>query len=222
MSSNDNARAVIPCRAVLFDFDGVIADTMEANLRAWQRAFSVHGAHVLAEDYLPLEGMSPADVAVALGTKCGLAGEAVRETPLLKERFFLQGEKCAIFPAVPALLADLRAAGILLALVTGASRLRLESSLPQELLAFFDAYVTADCTTRGKPSPDPFLRAAESVGLGPADCVVVENAPLGIASAKRAGMRCVAVCSTLGPESLQEADYIVADLEEAGRLLLPG
>ena len=220
MKSAAQPEHVVWCRAVLFDFDGVIADTMQANLAAWQQAFLAYGVRIQPEDYLPLEGMSPADVTSTLAAKYALGAQAAQEAPGLKEKFFLAGKSCKVFPIIPALLRELRAAGLLLALVTGASKMRIESTLPREVLVLFDACVTADCTARGKPAPDPFLHAAGSLGLEPGDCVVVENAPLGIASAKRAGMRCIAVCSTLGPDSLSGADYIAYDLEEVRRLLL--
>jgi beta-phosphoglucomutase len=221
VKSATQSEHVVRCRAVLFDFDGVIADTMQANLAAWQQAFLAYGVRIQPEDYLPLEGMRPADVASTLADKYALGVKAAQETPGLKERFFLAGKSCEVFPIIPALIPELRAAGLLLAIVTGSSKLRIESTLSRGVLALFDACVTADCTARGKPTPDPFLHAAGSLGLEPGDCVVVENAPLGIASAKRAGMRCIAVCSTLGPDSLSEADYIASDLKEVRRLLLP-
>jgi len=220
MTQPDRTVQAIPCRGVLFDFDGVIADTMQANLRAWQRAFQDFEAHIRAEDYLPLEGMSPGDVASTLVEMHGLDRSIAEKTPALKEQYFLGGEACPLFPGVVDILSRLRGAGKALALVTGSSRERLESTLQSDVLAMLDACVTAECTPRGKPAPDPFLSAAHQLGLVPSDCVVVENAPLGILSAKRAGMRSIAVCSTMGPESLRDADFIASDLAEVGRLLL--
>lgn len=220
MTQPEGTVQAIPCRGVLFDFDGVIADTMQGNLRAWQRAFQDFDAHIRPEDYLPLEGMSPGDVASTLAEMHGLDRSTADKAAALKERYFLGGEACSLFPGVLDLLPRLRSRGKVLALVTGASRMRLESTLQPDVLAMLDACVTADSTPRGKPAPEPFLSAADLLGLVPSDCVVVENAPLGILSAKRAGMRCIAVCSTLGPESLRDADFIVSDLSEVGRLLL--
>ena len=208
------------CRAVLFDFDGVIADTMAANFWAWKSAFAELGAEIAPEMYYPLEGMSPAGVAQALGRLHGLDEPAVGRAAALKESAFLAGQECGVFPAVRPLLERLQAAGKILGLVTGASKMRLDATLPDDIRAFFDVVITADAVSRCKPAPDPFLRAAEVLGADPASCVVVENAPLGIASAKCAGMRCVAVCSTLGAEFLREADIVVGDLGDVGSVLL--
>jgi len=216
----DRTIQAVSCRGVLFDFDGVIADTMQKNLYAWQRAFQDFNAQIRPEDYLPLEGMSPGDVASTLAEIHGLGRPIADKAAALKEQYFLGGEACPLFPGVMDIFSRLRSEGKALALVTGASRMRLESTLQSDVLAMLDACVTADSTQRGKPAPDPFLSAADLLGLAPSDCIVVENAPLGILSAKRAGMKCIAVCSTLGPESLRDADFIVSDLAEAGRLLL--
>ncbi len=214
------ATDVRACRAVLFDFDGVIADTMAANFRAWRSAFLELGAEIAPESYYPLEGMSPADVARALGRLHGLDDQAAGRAATLKENAFLAGQTCGVFPAVKPLLGRLQAAGKILGLVTGASKMRLDATLADDIRVFFDVVITADAVSRCKPAPDPFLRAAEVLGADPATCVVVENAPLGIASAKCAGMKCVAVCSTLGAEFLREADIVVDDLECVGHLLL--
>ena len=214
------ATDVRACRAVLFDFDGVIADTMAPNFRAWRSAFLEFGVEIAPESYYPLEGMSPAEVARNLARLHGLDELVAAKAAAQKERAFLAGENCEIFPAVKPLLMGLQAAGKALGLVTGASKLRLDAILVDDIREFFDVVITADAVKRCKPAPDPFLRGADELGVDPAMCVVVENAPLGIASAKSAGMKCVAVCSTLGAEFLQDADIVVDDLEGAGRVLL--
>lgn len=153
------------CRAVLFDFDGVIADTMQGNLRAWQAAFAELGVRIGAEDYLPLEGMSPSEVARALGKLHGMDEVTAQKAPAIKEGLFLANETCPVFPGAVELLQALSAAGKALALVTGASRMRLEAILPRDIRAMFAACVTAESVPVGKPSPDPFLRAAGELGV---------------------------------------------------------
>ncbi len=79
----------------------------------------------------------------------------------------------------------------------------------------FDYILTTDETKHPKPDPEPYLNCLKALQIDPKESIAVENAPLGIASAKRAGMRCVAIMSTLKREHLSEADYIVKDLREA-------
>jgi beta-phosphoglucomutase len=82
----------------------------------------------------------------------------------------------------------------------------------------FEVIVTGDDTKKGKPDPDPYLKAIEKIGVDRLDCIIVENAPLGIRSAKAAGVDYViALATTLEPSFLRDADYImqsVADLEQ--------
>jgi sugar-phosphatase len=86
----------------------------------------------------------------------------------------------------------------------------------QTVLAFlgldksvFHALVTAEDVVKGKPSPEPYLLAAVEIGRPPPECVVVEDSPSGIASARRAGMRCVAIASTHDKVSLGDADVVL-------------
>ena len=102
-------------------------------------------------------------------------------------------------------------------MVTGTSRRNIEHHFGA-WLQNFDAIVTADDVKRTKPDPEPYLQALAKLGLDAAACVVVENAPLGVRSAKAAGLRVIAVTSTNPAELLKEADVIVekvADVEGA-------
>jgi beta-phosphoglucomutase len=79
----------------------------------------------------------------------------------------------------------------------------------------FQAAVTGDDVTRGKPDPQVFLLGAERLGLPPTRCLVIEDAPLGVTAARAAGMRCVGVASTgRSVESLAEADLVVRRLDQ--------
>ena len=99
-------------------------------------------------------------------------------------------------------------------LVTGTERKNAEHMLGP-LLARFDAVVTHELTTEEKPHPAPYLLGAKLLSTPPERCVAFENAPRGIASAKRAGARCIAITSTLPRERLLAADAVVGDLNEA-------
>lgn len=207
-------------RAVLLDFDGVVGDTMYVNLRGWKQAFSDLGVEISQHSYFSLEGMAPLEVARTLARSHGLDVDLGEAALRLKEKYFLAAGQCKIYPAVYPLLAALASRRKTSALVTSASRSRLYAVLPTELVSLFGTIVDANSVARCKPAPDPFLQAAEQLSVTPGDCIVVENAPLGIASAKSAGMRCIAVQSTLGAEFLGEADYIFPDLEAASTFLL--
>ena len=198
--------------AILFDFDGVVADTMEDNFLAWHHAFDLLGVVISRAEYFPLEGMSTIAVAKTLGEFHGLDQEAVALTPRVKEDHFLAHGRCPIYPELAPLLAVLRKSNISTGLVTGASRRRINSTLPPEISEYFRVVVTGDDVAVGKPDPESYLQAAKQLNLSPSFCLAVENAPLGIASAKAAGMFCAAVPTTLPPCALGAADIVVDDL----------
>lgn len=90
----------------------------------------------------------------------------------------------------------------------------MESCLPDELLRGFAEIVTSDDVSQHKPHPEPYLKASQALGVSAGDCLVVENAPAGIASARAAGAVCFALTTTLSPEHLGQANAIFAGLDE--------
>ena len=89
-----------------------------------------------------------------------------------------------------------------------------------DLLREFDVVVTGDDITQGKPSPEAYVLAARELGVLPAECLVIENAPFGVRAARAAGMPCVAICSTLSAHHLQEADIVIDSVMEIPALML--
>ena len=96
--------------------------------------------------------------------------------------------------------------------VTSGSRLLATNRLPYCGLPVPDVLVTSDDVTHGKPYPEPYLKGAERLGFSPAECLVIEDAPAGIAAARAAGMRVIGMASTYAPEKLHEADAVVKKL----------
>jgi beta-phosphoglucomutase len=85
----------------------------------------------------------------------------------------------------------------------------------------FEAVVCGNDVTRSKPDPEIYLLAAQRLQLSPAACVAIEDAPAGVESAKRAGMRCIAVTNSVTREQLRQADLIVASLADDLSPVLP-
>jgi len=96
--------------------------------------------------------------------------------------------------------------------VTSGSRLLAQNRLRYCGLPVPDVLVTSDDVTNGKPHPEPYLKGAQGLGFAPADCVVIEDAPAGIESARAGGMKVVGMASTYGPEKLAQADTVVQRL----------
>lgn len=200
----------VPCRGILFDFDGTLADTMEDNYRAWRHALYAAGADIGREEYFLLEGMKLAEVARTLCEKHGIAAADYGAVARSKEAYYAENHTFRFYPEVERCIAAFAAAGMPMAIVTAGLYDRIVRSAPADFLNRFKAVVTGEMTERNKPFPDPYLKAAEMIGVPIGGCLVVENAPLGIRSAKAAGAPCVAIASTLDPRLLSEADAVVA------------
>jgi len=104
-------------------------------------------------------------------------------------------------------------------MVTATTKDDIKEILPRGIEKLFDFIVTGDCVKRGKPYPEPYLKAAKGLKVKPSECVVIENAPYGVLSAKRAGMFCIALTSSLPPEYLKRADVIADNFEEISALI---
>ena len=97
-------------------------------------------------------------------------------------------------------------------MVTGSGIPNIRRILNDELIDEFEAIITSEKVTRGKPHPEPYLLGAQELGVTPAECLVVENAPLGIEAGKAAGMTVVALETTLERALTPGADHYVADI----------
>jgi len=200
--------------AILFDFDGVIGDTVEDNYLAWRAAFAPYGIVAERTECFLLEGKKTAELAATVLERHGLDPALGPTVGAAKDTHYTAHNRFSFYPGVLDLIPALQRSGFKVAVVSGGMRRRLINAHTEDFLSTFDAVVTADECSRGKPAPEPFLKAAEKLGVPPERCLVVENAPLGITAAKRAGMRCIAVTSSLGAEHLGEADIIVPQVTD--------
>jgi beta-phosphoglucomutase len=210
-------------KAVLFDLDGVITDTMSMHYEAYRQAFEKYGIHVTPLEIYKTEGMPSMETGRAIVREKGarLTDEQVKMLIEEKREIYrsLAARHMKIYPGVPETLRMLRENGIKLALITG-SNLKTATEVIKNagLEGAFNVIVTGDDTPRGKPFPDPYRKGMEELGVPPESSVVVENAPLGVESAKSAGAGYViGVTTTLPAEYLKGADDIMpsfADIEE--------
>lgn len=196
---------------VLFDFDGVLAKSVDDHARAWVRALADFGLEIRPEDWYPLEGMKVEEIAKTLWSIAG--GDLAKCNPkkifVKKTEHFTGEHKFLAYPGVEELILRLEAKRIPIAIVTSSIRQSLEATVPRDFLNLFDALISGDMVKRGKPFPDPYLAGAKILGLSPKECIAVENAPFGIDSAKTAGCFCIAVCSTNKEDVLKKADLVL-------------
>ena len=148
-----------------------------------------------------------------LGEPHGLVEQDMLDIVEAKARYYYKSVQIRFYDHFMDMLNNLRAKSVPMGVVTGGNRTRVENTIANYLEGYFDALVTIDDVTNGKPHPEPFLKGAEKLQLNPKECIVVENAPLGIKSAKAAGTTVIAVKTTLTDKYLSEADYILDDFK---------
>ncbi len=203
-------------RGILFDFDGVLVDSMNDNFCAWEKAFSDFGARIQKEEYFILEGRRLIEIAKILGEKYRISPENYPRIVGLKSKYYLDLYTFRFYPGVEEFIDLLKKENILISIVSASPREKIEKTVPQNFLKKFDAIIGGDDSEKGKPNPEPYLNACKKLGLIPKECIVVENAPLGIEAAKRAGIYCIAICSTLDKTFLKNADFVIDNFRELG------
>jgi len=204
----------------MFDLDGVIIKSMEQHLQAWQYAFKKHGIIVKKHDFYMLEGRGVKSVVQDLTEKYGLDLQLAPAIMQAKIDHYNRIYKPEFYNGLFKLLSYLHVNGIKMAIVTGGGKDRVQRLIQDHLNGYFAATVTSDDVKNTKPYPEPYQKAAQLLGLKPEDCLVIENAPLGIQSGKNAGMQVLAVQTTLHRKYLKQADYIVPNLTRAYDIIL--
>jgi len=197
--------------AVIFDFDGVIGDTMQDNCKAWKLAFDHFNFSMKDEEYYQLEGMGRFQIAEHFIETYQLDRNIKNEVVELKELSYKNNNNFKIYDKVFAIFELLHSKNIKTAIVTGASRDRISEHLDASLNKQLTALVTADDVKHTKPHPEPYLKAIEKLETKSKNCLVIENAIFGIQSAKSAGCMCFALETTLNKTFLKEADEVFAN-----------
>lgn len=202
--------------AVIFDMDGVLADTYQAHFASWRRLYGELGIEYDEAAFAADFGRTSRDILRrTLGDE--LTDEQVRDYDGRKEAYFRDSlrESSAVMDGAVELIDALSADGFLLAVGSSGPPENVALLLDKlERAERFTAMVTGAEVTRGKPDPQVFLLAAERLGVRPAACVVVEDAVHGVEAAHRAGMKCVALAGTSSRDELSHADGVVDSLRQ--------
>lgn len=201
-------------KAVIFDFDGVIGDTMKDNCTAWQKAFASYDFNLDATEYYMLEGMGRFQIAQHFIKKYNLDTSIKNEVVEAKEINYKVNNTFKMYNYVIDIFALLKRHNIQTAIVTGASKDRISKYLDSTIASQLTALVTADDVIHTKPNPEPYLKAVAKLNLKSEDCLVIENAILGIESAKAANCKCFALETTLTKSHLLQADEIFTTHKE--------
>ncbi|WP_292039262.1 HAD family hydrolase [Massilia sp. UBA6681] len=200
-------------RAFVFDMDGTIVDNMAFHTDSWLRFFELRGQTLDADEFFrATAGRQGREIMRSyLGehlTDDELALLDHEKESLYRELYAPHLKAVAGFDA---LVDQAKANGVKLAVGTAAPPANVEFTLDGlDLRKHFDAIVGATDVARGKPHPDVFLKASELCGVAPEHCIVFEDAPLGVEAARRAGMRCIVLTTTLPASSFAGFDNVIA------------
>jgi beta-phosphoglucomutase len=178
---------------------------------AWVKTFGEVGITITRKDIYELEGSNDNRLIKAIFEKAGKKPEPwhLEQLPERKREAF-EFDKVKPFEGIPECIKELKK-HFKLAMVSGSQPSTVEKVVDKFFPNCFDVVINGRDLERGKPDPDPFLKALERLDLTKNECIVVENAPLGITAAKRAGLYCVAVASMLEPEKVKHADLVLED-----------
>jgi beta-phosphoglucomutase-like phosphatase (HAD superfamily) len=217
----------MPVAAIVFDFDGVIANSEPLHLCAFQQVLAETGITVGREEYYERYlGFDDVGAFRAIGEARGRRWSE-RELATLVARKAVVFDSAiesgaVLFPTAGACVERL-AARFPLGIASGALRHEIEAVLQATDLRRHIRFVVASGDTpRSKPAPDPYLLAAELHGLPPEACVAIEDSRWGIESALAAGLRCIGVTHSYPEEELATADRVVASLDEITVELVAG
>ncbi len=193
-------------RAVLFDMDGVLYNSMPSHAKAWHRAMAHFGYDLPEQEAYMHEGRTGAStINIVSRRQRGVeeSEERIQEIYRVKSQFFNEYPPAEPMPGALELLRKLQAQGLKILIVTGSGQTSLLDRLNHHFPGVFyrELMVTAFDVKHGKPDPEPYLMGLQKGSLRAEECVVVENAPLGVRAAKAAGIFTIAVNTGPLPDS---------------------
>ncbi len=193
------------CAAILFDLDGVLANSTRVVDRQWRLWARENGLDPDDLSHLA-HGLRTEEVVSRFAPHLDAAAEVVK----IEEREAADLDGVSVIPGALALIASLPLERW--AVVTSGTRYLATSRLHHCRVPLPHVLVTADDVMRGKPHPEPYLKGAAGLGFEPEQCLVFEDTPAGIEAAHAAGMKAIALTTTYPREQLAGADAVIATL----------
>jgi beta-phosphoglucomutase len=216
MKKTEKKAGPLPTMAAIFDMDGVISDNMAYHTKAWEFFLQKYAPRFKIGDVTPHFGKTNLDLMSYIFGRSLSRADVERygeEKEELYRRFY--ADHMAPLPGLTAFLEELRAARLRTVVATSAPKSNVAFLLDGlNIRDSFDAVVDASEVTRGKPDPEIYFKAAQRVGCTPPACIVFEDSLTGIQAGRNAGMKVIAVATTLPPERLTGTDLIIKDFTE--------
>lgn len=199
-------------KALIFDMDGVLVDSMPFHAAAWKKAFRDMGMDIQDKDIYAIEGLNPRNGLPLLIRKARKEPDAYNFKTItsIYRQEFKRIFKLKTFDGMKEGLEALKA-HFLLSVVSGSDRIIVHGIIDQLFPEIFDVVITGDDVNNSKPHPDPFLKAVELLNVRREECVVIENAILGVEAAKKAEIYCIGIPTYVEPSQLNKADLVVGN-----------
>lgn len=199
-------------KAVIFDMDGVLVDSMPYHADAWVTVFAGVGIKIRREDIYEIEGSNHTGIINLIFKKAGRIPEPCDLYRLAEEKkeIFSKINRVTVFKGIYECV-ELLKNKCLLGVVSGSDKAVVKELMGRFFPDTFSVLVTGNDVTEGKPSPEPYLKAVEMLKVRKDECIVIENAPLGVESAKRAGLYCIAIPTYVDPGMLKNADRVISN-----------
>ncbi len=198
-------------KAVIFDMDGILVDSMPYHADAWIIVFSEIGIYINRQDIYEIEGSNHEGIIKLVFEKAKRKPkpEDFYELSSKKKEIFERINKVKVFEGIYDCL-DLLKNKCFLGVVSGSDKSVVLELIERFFPNTFDTVVTGNDVKQGKPSPDPYLKAIEMLKVKKEECLVIENSPLGVESAKKAGLYCIAIPTYVEARKLEKADAVLA------------
>jgi HAD superfamily hydrolase (TIGR01509 family) len=204
-----------PFRAVIFDCDGVLVDSEALGLRSLQQVLCEAGVERSLDSLTRFCGRSHGETLAELEAESGVPLRASTISEQMDECYvhLLETQELPPCPGIPQLLSWLSLRQIPFTLASSGTRRKVLCTLRSAGLAqAFPHFLCGDDVARAKPAPGLYQAAAVLVGVNPAECLAIEDAPNGVRSARAAGMQVIGVTTSFGVSALAEADLVVDSL----------
>jgi len=208
-------------KAVIWDMDGVIVDSGPIHFDSWHNTLEQYSLSVSEADLRRMFGMtSPEVIKILFGNE--VTEEFVAQLCEEKELLFREAiqENAQYIPGVEYWLNEFKQSGIKQAIASSGSQENIDAVLDTLSTRFYLDAVVSGKDMPSKPDPHVFIEAAKQLCVEPKNCLVIEDAIAGVAGAKSAGMKCLALTTTNHAEELENADLILKNLESLSEPIL--
>ena len=203
-------------KAVIFDMDGVLINSMKYHTTSLKKVFDEFNLKTTKKELFLLEGM-PFKKTINIILKNNnmtLSNEKKSEIYLNKKKFFNEIFKFETYENVLKIIYFLKNKDIKLGLVTGSNKEFTSKIIEKHFKNLFDVIITGDDVKNGKPSPEPYKKAKKKLDFNNNEILIIENSPLGIESGKKAQLKVLALETTLDKTHLKKADLILKNHKE--------